>query len=524
MKNRRSLLLPVIMFTLTLCLTLTGVFATWIYLTETVPIKEYLNVSITNFYYDIAITDVSVVSKTVNKEEVSKEDTTVTKSTFSGTAGQKVTYEVTAVNYSSTTTYVYNGFMINSGSGASIVTTSDAAGTSKVPYGTGSNYVSGTAIEPGDTFKFYVTYTLTENLSAEDIVTRYLFLPVVYTVTYLENNSVYAVDCVVINLTAYTVKTDGPQAPSSNVTFSGWMNAAGVVIKNIAANNTNNYTLSAKWDNLYSIIFVDSMGNVLYQEHITKTTTALSAAGQEIVNAKLAELQSTVEEQDISVKWSSYSFGSASDIIVRAEYTYSGILKIEPVYETVNGVNDGIVDYYRVDPVDTLTSTNVTDGKVYIPGMIGDIPVKTVHRVTNEAGSGDWNNFNDVIKEIHIGEGVQTLEHNSLSYTSKLNTVYLPSTLKSMGKNTFSRNIGSDKKTLTIHYSGTKAQWDAVVNASPHEYGNDWAGGLNEGSIVICTDGYYECTDIKTSWIINALRVWKWHPHTYGTAHVTGCP
>ena len=180
------------------------------------------------------------------------------------------------------------------------------------------------------------------------------------------------------------------------------MNAAGVVIKSVPVGNKNNYTLSAKWDSVYSIVFVDAKGNVLYQEHITKNTTALSAAGQAAVNAALTQLQENVNQQDVTVQWSSYKFGSASDIIVRAEYTYSGILKLVPVYETVNGVNDGIVDYYRVDPVDNLTSTNVKDGNIYIPGMIGAIPVKEIERVTNEAGSGDWNNFNNVIKEMHI--------------------------------------------------------------------------------------------------------------------------
>jgi hypothetical protein len=173
--------------------------------------------------------------------------------------------------------------------------------------------------------------------------------------------------------------------------------------------------------------------------------------------------------------------------------------------------------------VDTLTSTNVTDGKVYIPGMIGDIPVKVIHRVTNEAGSGDWNNFNDVIKEIHVSEGTEQLNHNSLSYTTALKTVYLPSTLKSMGKNTFSRNTSSDKKVLTIHFAGTKAEWDAIVNASVHDYGDDWAGGLKEGSVVICEDGYYRCYDVKMSWF-KELRFWEWHPHAYGTSCVSNCP
>lgn len=524
MKKAHSVLLPAITFLLALSLTVTGVFAIWTYFVSPAPMTEKLNISLSGFYYDIAIVDVSVVSKTAGDESNFRTDTTSVRTTVTGTNGQTVVYKITARNYSKTTTYVFSGVSLVSGSGVSIATSSDSAGTSNLPYDIGSNYVAGMPLEPGDELTFYATYRLTSAVSEREVLARYNFMPVMYTVTYMDNNQVYGIDCIVSNTSAYTVRTNKPDSPGSNISFSGWMNAAGVVVKSIAAGNKNDYTLSAKWDKMYSIIFVDAQGNVLYQEHITKDTKALSAAGQATVNAKLAELQSTVTEQDIQVQWSSYSFGAAKDIIVRAEYTYSGLLKLVPVYETVNGVDDGIVDYYRVDPVDTLTSTNVKDGKIYIPGMIGDIPVRTVARVTNEAGSGDWNNFNDAIKEIHVGEGVETLEHNSLSYTSALHTVYLPSTLKTMGKNTFSRNVSSDKKVLTIYYAGTKAQWDAIVNASPHDYGNDWAGGLKEGSIVVCTDGFYECTDIKTSWLIKDLRIWSWHAHAYGTGCVSGCP
>ena len=523
MKKPHSILLPVMVFFFALSLTVTGVYAVWTYFVAPVPMEEHLNVNMDGFYYDIAITDVSVVSKTVSAETCERVLPTELHTIVAGSAGQTVVYKITAVNYSKTTTYVYDGAAIESGSGVSIATSSDPAGTAKLPSAVGTNYVSGTPLAPGDTMVFYATYTLTGNAPEKDVLAKYVFLPVIYSVTYMENNQVYAVDCIVSNNTAYTARADAPTSPGTNVSFSGWMNAAGVVVKTIQAGNTNNYTLSAKWDSVYSIIFVDTEGDVLYQEHITRGTTALSAAGQAIVNEKLAQLQAKVAEQDITVKWSSYSFGSASDIIVRAEYTYSGILKLVPVYETVNGVNDGIVDYYRVDPVDNLTSTNVKDGIVHIPGMIGNIPVKEVERVTNEAGSGDWNNFNDVIKEIHVGEGTEQLNHNSLSYTTALKTVYLPSTLKSMGKNTFSRNTGSDKKVLTIHFAGTKAEWDAIVNASVHEYGDDWAGGLKEGSVVVCEDGYYRCYDVKMSWF-RELRFWEWHPHAYGTSCGSNCP
>lgn len=523
MKKHYSALLPAIMFVLALSLTVAGVFAVWTYFVSPVPMTEKLNVHLGAFYFDIAITDVSVVSTTANAESNFRTDTTGLQTTVTGNAGQTVVYKITAVNFSKTKTYVYSGATVDSGSGVNISTSSDSAGKKSLPAVVGTNYVAGTPLAPGDEISFYATYTLTGEGSTREILAKYHFMPVIYPVTYMENNQIFAIDCIVDNNAAYVVRTDKPQSPGTNVSFSGWMNAAGVVVKSIPAGNTNNYTLSAKWDNVYSIIFVDAEGNVLYQEHITKNTTALSAAGQATVDEKLAELQAGVTAQDIEVKWSSYSFGAASDIIVRAEYTYSGLLKLVPVYETVNGVNDGIVDYYRVDPVDSLTSTNVKDGKVYIPGMIGTIPVRVVERVTNEAGSGDWNNFNDAIKEIHVGEGTVTLEHNSLSYTTALHTVYLPSTLRNMGKNTFSRNISSDKKVLTVHFAGTKAQWDAIASASPHEYGNDWAGGLKEGSIVICEDGYYECTDVKSSWFRD-LRIWSWHSHAYGTGCVSGCP
>lgn len=523
MKKHFSVLLPAIVFVLALSLTVTGVFAVWTYFISPSPVTEKLDVILSGFYYDIVITDVSVVSKTVSAENTSRGGATSLQTTVTGNAGQTVVYKITAVNYSKTTTYVYSGATLDSGSGITISTSSDPAGRATLPNDAGTNYVSGNPIVPGGEISFYATYTLTGDASTREILAKYHFIPVVYSVAYMDNNQLFATDCIVSNNTAYTVRTDKPQPPGTNVSFSGWMNAAGVTIKSIPAGNTNNYTLSAKWDNVYSIIFVDAEGNVLYQEHITQNTTALSAAGQATVDAKLAELQSGVTEQDIEVKWSSYGFGTASDIIVRAEYTYSGLLKLVPVYETVNGVNDGIVDYYRVDPVDSLTSTNVKDGKIYIPGKVGSIPVLVIERVTNEAGSGDWDNFNDAIKEIHIGEGVEELEHNSLSYTSALHTVYLPSTLQSMGKNTFSRNISSDKKVLTIHFTGTKVEWDTVVSASPHEYGNDWAGGLKEGSVVVCEDGYYECTDVKSSWFRD-LRIWSWHSHIYGTGCVSGCP
>ena len=112
-------------------------------------------------------------------------------------------------------------------------------------------------------------------------------------------------------------------------------------------------------------------------------------------------------------------------------------------------------------------------------------------------------NFADEVKAVTVGDGVERLEHNSLAYTPNLTTVYLPKSIRYLGKNTFSRNdlFGNDKKTLTIEFNGTRAQWKVLISNSD----SSWDGGLVKGSKVICSDGYFEMTRAagllnKSSW------------------------
>ncbi len=513
MKSSRFLMMALSTL-LVLSLSVSGVFALWIYYDPMETVSKNLDVGASTFYYDIAITDVSLISQSVSSETRDQVDDTIVQTIVTGSAGQTVVYQITAVNYSTTTTYVYDGAAVTSG-GASISSSSDQGNQNRLPAVSNTTYTSGTPIEPGDTFTFYATYTLTGSMSSGEILADYNFTPVIYTVTYMDNNQIYAVDCITNGNAAYSVRKDHPAAPGANVKFEYWMNASGLKVTSYPAGNTNNYTLNAKWNNIYSIIFVVEDGSVVHQEHITVQTTALSAEGLAVVDAKLNELQAAVTEQDIEVKWSDYTFGSAGDIIVRPEYTYGGALKLVPVYDE-GGVDDGILDYYKVAPLDTLVGEEHKD--IVIPGMVG-VPVKVIERVTNEAGDGDWNNFNDSIETIRIGEGVEELAHNSLSYTPKLNTVYLPSTLKSMGKNSFSRNTPSDNKKLTIYYAGTMADWEKLVANSDR----NWDGGLKDNSIIICTDGYYVA---DTRELLGAVlsRTWYKHSHVNGTACPSGCP
>jgi hypothetical protein len=154
---------------------------------------------------------------------------------------------------------------------------------------------------------------------------------------------------------------------------------------------------------------------------------------------------------------------------------------MEPVYEQPD---DGVVDYYRVVAVDSL------DKEVIVPGDVGGVPVKIIYRITNVDGENDWNNYEYTVTKITIEENIERLEWNSLAWTPNLIEVNLPNSLVYMDKNVFSRNdvFGNDKKKITINFNGTMQEWKEVLANS----NKDWAGGLKEGTIVNCSDGYFK--------------------------------
>jgi hypothetical protein len=151
--------------------------------------------------------------------------------------------------------------------------------------------------------------------------------------------------------------------------------------------------------------------------------------------------------------------------------------------------SDGTTDNYKVEAVDVLDETTV------IPGYVNGKPVKLVEKLYKNDNNWD---FGSDVKTVIIEEGVEELAHNSLSHTKDLDIVYLPSTLKKLNKNVFSRNTGDDKKQLKIVYNGTGEDFKKVMNNSAEELGflssDLWYGGLKEGSSVECTDGVYTLT------------------------------
>ena len=322
------------------------------------------------------------------------------------------------------------------------------------------------------------------------------FVYPLFTVTYMVGEDVFLTEGHFDESANYTVIG----APNGNPNFKQWVNANGVAVTSIPKSNRNDYTLYATWLNKYTINFIDTNGSLIYGEEFTEGASGISGKGQAIVDKWLADENQIENANHIYVTWSDYDVkGARADIIVRPVYDYKGYLSMEPVYEEPD---DGVVDYYKVVAVDDLPA------EVVVPGSVGSVPVKVVYRITNVDGEDDWDNFEKNVTKITIEENIERLEWNALAWTPNLAEVNLPNSLKYMDKNVFSRNIalggfgkGDDKKVLTINFNGTRQEWkDILANSN-----SDWAGGLKEGTVVNCSDGYFK---LEKKNILSSLS-WK---------------
>ena len=458
-------------------------------------------------YDSVVITGVTPVDgTTVNSETHLYIAPTNVKSTVSGTAGQSIVYRITAHNYSETESYIYNGILCaeiyeDTFNKINISVSLDENGENSLPIAPAQTWLSGTPVAPGEDFEFYAVYTLKEDLTTAELILNFSFDPIIYSVTYLNDNEVWAIDYIINNHEIYYVRGEGPD--NGDRAFADWVNANAVAVDSYPAGNTNSYTLSAKWDELYLIMFVDKNGNVLYQEVFSSSSNSLSASGQTTVNEILAELQQAAAEDEMSVAWSDYDIENAtSDIVVRPIYTYHGNLQ----YESVDENGDGIVEYYKVTAVGKLDET------VKILGEFNGLPVKIVEKLYDNSANLD---YSAGVKTVIIEEGVQVLKHNSIAYTSDLQTVQLPSTIEYLEGNAFSRNFGDDRKKITINFNGTMAEWQEIVNDPRSNKDADgkfqnWCGGLKTGTRVNCTDGYFE---LDRGFL--GLGGYNWSEHKY---------
>ena len=339
-----------------------------------------------------------------------------------------------------------------------------------------------------------------------------------YMITYINDSEVISERYIKVNTSSVT--RDNPDAQKiaeawvkthveGTVEFGGWMTAGSNKDTTIPAGNDDNVVLYPYFEKPYTASFVDQKGNVIawcffngqnkdvevLKNTLEEATKIIGEPGKDLA------LIWQVNGSDVNVNNIATAINSRNeDVTVYPVYRYTGNLNLVPVDEDGNGSTD----YYKVQAVDTL------DPVTYIPGDVNGIPVKLVEKLYKNDSNWD---FGSGVVEIHVGEGVEELAHNSLSYTKDLDVVYLPSTLKKLNKNVFSRNTGDDKKQLRIEYNGTGEEFKTVMDNSTDEPGfpiaNYWYGGLKEGSTVVCLDGTYTLT--KTGSLLRA-GTWEFTP------------
>lgn len=344
----------------------------------------------------------------------------------------------------------------------------------------------------------------------------------VYTITYINDYQVLYVDYVDAARAAQGVTVGNESAKKivvewaknnigeegKDFVFEGkWMNAGSTIVQNIEKNNDKDITLYPYFNSPHTARFVDQKGNVLawmmfHEGNLDELDDlAVNAEAHLPDPGKNFEFDYwEVNANGTKVQYNKNNFANYNyDVTIYPVYKYTGNLKLTPVDEG----NDGTIDYYKVEAVEKL------DEEQTIPGNVNGVPVKVIEKLYENDSSWD---FGAGVKTVIIEEGVEELVHNSLGYTNDLSTVYLPSTLKILGKNAFSRNLwynvfgDKDTKKLTIVYNGTQADWDALVATSDAK----WANGLKEGTTIVCTDGTYTATSVNYE---TSNHKWTWTPN-----------
>ena len=138
--------------------------------------------------------------------------------------------------------------------------------------------------------------------------------------------------------------------------------------------------------------------------------------------------------------------------------------------------------FFSTSAVATLPASITVDGHVFpIMGLSQPISLE-IQRVLM-GGS----------VTINVPEGYRYICDNAFqdltSNRSSTATINLPSTLEYLGNVSFKMNIRN--VTMQIHYAGTKAQFNALVEASKAEYGSNYNffTGATGNVSVTCSDG-----------------------------------
>ncbi len=438
-------------------------------------------------YDEMVITEVVPCSDTTAMQTVSRVLPTNLKSTITGSSGQKIVYRITAYNDSETETYVFRGTQYSEEYASvaekiNISVSKDEQNSAIIPAKMGSNYYEGTPVAPGEEIVFYATYSLNSRISSSEIMVNFKFEPVIYSVTYLINDEVSAVDCIVDNSSEYKVTREYVSTDSS-MEFDYWMNAGSSQVTSVPAGNTEDINLYPSYVGVYTATFVDHNANIVAQGHFTRNNYSnITALGNDVSNRPVVEdcvfdywqVRVTKNGTTTVYKLSDYKFNDNVDVTIYPVYTYNGDVSLIPV----DNNSDGVTDEYHVG------GYNDPDGQdlVVIPDYVNGIPVTAI-------SASAFSSY----------EGVHSL--------------VIPTTVTTASGNILAANWSfmDSGETVTIYYEGSYEQWIALEKTFDSAWDNGLGGSsrvffLNGTNKVDTSQGYMQAK-LKTNWLLTGTSI-----------------
>lgn len=328
---------------------------------------------------------------------------------------------------------------------------------------------------------FSVTYYIISGESYQEFQRFTLIDGQTFTHTYTGTDAT-----AIVNQNGQTLQSRLPEG----AVFKGWTNAAGAEIQGQPTYSSDmvlfaNYTIPEAEENVYQITIYDGRNNILgivnYTDDDTKNTIlAKFPEAPDLTAENMYFLYWGVQVQTGEgysyVNWSDFTLPNPrTDLVIRPQYEYRmdddefGDLQFVPV----DSDGDGVINYYRVEPIRDLPAD------VVIPGEFMGLPVREIEKLYDSNGNKDQA---PNVVTVTLGEGVEIIRRGALAATPKLITVNMPSTIKVIESQILAINSGVEgKKDITINYNGSREDWENITKDS------NWAKGA-QSVTVICSD------------------------------------
>ena len=139
-------------------------------------------------------------------------------------------------------------------------------------------------------------------------------------------------------------------------------------------------------------------------------------------------------------------------------------------------LGDGTVELTAFDTTATVAyveipSTATSDGKEYSVTSIGtgafggrtELTTVILPDSVTSVGAASFISCEN-LKEVNLGNSVRSIGDNAFMHCTSMEKLTIPKSIEEIGYGAFFYGLNVNKKLEVLHYTGTKAQWDVLMN------------------------------------------------------------